>query len=248
MLYDIRNLQKERRAPDRTFVLEVPVFRVSAGEFVAIQGFSGCGKSTLLDLLGLISMPSKADKFEVGFSGVAARTAPGAAMYPVDWANEGVVARIRREKLGYILQTGGLLPYLSVYENARLARALAGLPGRGAANEAIFELATRLGIERLLHAAPARLSGGQRQRAALLRALAHRPSVVLADEPTASVDRPTAVQIVSLLSELAGEAESAVIMVTHDHALIRPVAQRVYQFELHAHEGTTHARCIEHVA
>jgi putative ABC transport system ATP-binding protein len=122
------------------------------------------------------------------------------------------LARLRAQSFGYVLQTGGLVPFLSVGANAALAQDLAGR--RDAAR--IAALAERLGIAGLLARMPETLSVGQRQRAAILRALAHQPALVLADEPTAALHPEMAVSILALLAEQARAAGAAVLLATHD--------------------------------
>lgn len=220
---------------DRVFELHVPDFHVAPGEFVAVLGASGCGKSTLLDMLGLISRPDGYDRLMV---------ADGERAVDAGGASEARLAAIRRRRLGYVMQTGGLLPFLTVRANARLATGLAGAGRRGAA-ERLQAMAAALGIDHLLDRKPAAMSGGQRQRAAVLRALAHAPSLVLADEPTASVDRDTALGMVQMLANLARDAGASVVMVTHDHSLVAGIARRTYGFQVTSEGRRTRSVCAE---
>jgi putative ABC transport system ATP-binding protein len=225
------------------FRLEVPAFTVAAGEFVALTGDSGSGKSTLLDLLALVLKPDRMERF---------RFHPDGAAEPVDiaaaWTRGGDrrLADLRRRYMGYVPQSGGLLPYLTVAGNLRLPLRLNGRP---ADRTLIAEAAAHLGVAHVLNSKPARLSGGERQRVAILRALMHRPVLVLADEPTAAVDKPRAAAIVADFRALARMAGTAVVMVTHDHDLIAGQADRHYHLSVEtAGADWVTAHCLERAA
>jgi len=221
MVYRLRDLKKEYSQPDGKFVLCVPELQLEAGRLCVFQGPSGCGKSTLFDLLGLIALPTSAEDFQI-------RSADG------EWMNilscsETVKSRARSAMIGYVLQFGGLLPSLTIAENIGLPLQLRGL---AAPSSRINDLAGRLGIREQLDKKPAQLSGGQKQRAAIARALVHRPQIVLADEPTGSVDRCTAEEIRDLLVACAAEEGAAVLVVTHDERLFASHAFSSYTFTL----------------
>jgi putative ABC transport system ATP-binding protein len=221
LLVDMAGVIKEREKGGVRFSLRVPRFEVHTGRFILISGPSGCGKSTLLDLLGLVLTPSRAQVFRL--------RAPGGDWLPVMGLDEARSAGLRAGLIGYILQSGGLLPFLKVRDNILLTRRIKGLP---AEPEHALRLAQRLDIEQQLNKKPAHLSGGQRQRAAIARALAHEPALVLADEPTAAVDRNTAREICAQLAELCKLRGTAVVLVSHDSELYKPVADTCYGFEL----------------
>lgn len=172
--------------------------RASAGEFVGLEGPSGSGKSSLLFLLAGLRRP---DGGSVTINGVP--------LDPLPDRN----AAVRREHVGFLFQEPFLVPWMSVLENA-LVHALD--PERAAAR--VRALAGRIGMAALLDERPDRLSGGERQRAGILRALANEPGVVLADEPTASLDGRTGRAVMAMLREAAREA--ALIVVTHDPAML----------------------------
>ncbi len=221
MVYRLLNLRKEYSQPDGKFVLCIPELQLEAGRLCVFQGPSGCGKSTLFDMLGLIATPTSAEDFEI-------RTADG------EWVNmmscsETVKSRARSALIGYVLQFGGLLPSLTIAENIGLPLRLRGLAAPG---PRIYDLAGRLGIREQLGKKPAQLSGGQKQRAAIARALVHRPQIVLADEPTGSVDRCTAEEIRDLLVACAAEEGAAVLVVTHDERLFAQHAFSSFTFTL----------------
>lgn len=234
--YSCRGLKRRREKSGVIFELEVPELDVARGEFVAVVGSSGCGKSTLLDMLGLVLAPDKAETFSLhGADGKAIDVAQL-------WSRrkESELARVRRERLGYVLQAGGLLPFLSVMKNIRLP---VGLKRSGLDDQQIRDLAGRLGIADMLGKKPGFLSGGQRQRAAILRAVCSEPDIILADEPTAAVDEKNGREIVEVFQEIAAERGAAVIMVTHDVQLVEGVADKTFSFELsNPEENPNHTR------
>jgi len=221
----LEGLVKIRRQSDSVFELEVPRFAVPAGKMVAVVGESGCGKSTLLDILALVMAPTRVERFQAD---------PGTGP-PQDvaalWArgDEAALARLRRESLGYVLQTGGLLPFLTVRGNIALP---GRLKGEDVSSERILSLSRRLGVDGCLCRMPLSLSIGQRQRVAILRALAHHPRLLLADEPTASVDKTRARTIMEEMGHLAREEGVAVVVVTHDLDLVRGWADLTYTFDI----------------
>ncbi len=228
-----------RPSSDRFFELSVPDFFVRPGEFVGVVGKSGCGKSTLLDMLALIDQPTEYKTYRLG-----RREGTSEPAVDVQWSKRGQdrrMATLRARRFGYVLQTGGLIPFLSVIGNARLSQSLAGQRGL----LSVEELAKRLGIAALLRSAPSRLSGGQRQRAAILRALAHGPSIVLADEPTAAIDQALALDVVQVFKELCQSEGVAVVMVSHDEDLVLEAADRHYGFRLTELENGIRSVCSE---
>lgn len=208
-LYHIVNLVKKRDRADG-FTLHVPHLRVSRGCRIAITGPSGCGKSTCLDILGLALAPDSAELFDY-----AGQTG-GTGIMDLWRKDRGdALARLRREGIGYIFQSGGLLPYLSVRDNILLTTRMAGMEAKNA-EESVTRLAETLEIDGLLDAYPSTLSVGERQRAAIARALAPAPALVLADEPTAALDPSRADEVMhSFMEALANDAGS-LILVTHD--------------------------------
>ena len=206
------------------FTLDVPELIVRRGEKVALVGMSGCGKSTLLDLLAMVLRPDEAGQF-VFFS------QQGQKQDIMDaWTRKKLsrLARIRMMHIGYVLQTGGLFPFLSIRENIGISLLGLGLP----VNDAVEDMAKRLHIERHLNKLPGQLSVGERQRVAIGRAMAHRPSLVIADEPTASLDPINAEDIMDLFSALADENGVTLIMATHDWGNLGKRGFRHVKFDL----------------
>jgi putative ABC transport system ATP-binding protein len=214
----LEDVRKRREAGGRIFELVVPRLVVTRGQFVAITGPSGSGKSTLLDMLGMVLRPTQAGTFMF--------TPPDGTQSPFAvvelWEDDqDRLADLRRIYLGYVLQSGGLLPFLTVSQNIGLSRALVGRPWTTREVEAELQ---ELGLQGQAHQWPSSLSGGERQRVAIIRALFHGPSMVLADEPTAAVDRARARAIVVDLFKRSRERGVTVLMVTHDHVLLDGIA------------------------
>ena len=199
------------------FQLRVGSFSLAAGEFVAILGPSGCGKSTLLDTLGLALRPERADTFVL-------RPKAGLPVHALQRLGESELAALRRRHFGYVLQSGGLFASLSVRHNIETS---IDFSGKRKDSTGFARLIESLGLDKLMHRLPRELSGGQRQRVAIARALAHRPDVVLADEPTAAVDHRIAADVCQALRACAREQGSAVAMVTHNQRLAQDFADRV---------------------
>lgn len=224
-LVHIRNMVKRREGGERTFQIRLPALDMEPGQFLALVGPSGSGKSTLLDMLGLVLAPSMIQTFHLS---VPHRGPAKAADELVDIGAlvrggeiDDRAAAIRRSAMGYVLQSGGLFPFLSVGENIDLPRSLVGETiSRRKTEEEMLRFGLTWGYDKKV----SELSGGERQRVAILRGLSHRPRLVLADEPTAAVDRSRAKAVVSTLQGYARELGAAVIMVTHDLSLVRDVA------------------------
>ena len=207
---DLAGVRRDRGAGDDLFRLEVERFRLVPGELLAVVGPSGSGKSTFLDLLALSLAPSSAERF----------MGPEGSDVAALWRRRDLraLARLRREAIGYVLQSGALLSFLSAAENVALPLRLAGRLGE-AERERVLDLLARLDLKSCAHRLPQDVSIGQRQRVAVARALVHRPMLVLADEPTASLDLGASTAVMELLVELAREQGSAVLLVTHDERL-----------------------------
>ena len=209
MLYHIENLEKRR---ERTggYRLLIRRLRIGRGARLAITGPSGCGKSTTLDMLGLALEPDAAAAFRFAPDG---RETDIMALWRKSRLDR--MAALRLAHMGYVLQTGGLLPFLNVADNMILTARMAGIPRREALDRA-RALAARLGIERLMTAMPATLSVGERQRAAIVRALAPGPALILADEPTAALDPLHASLVMEAFLAAVEDQGGTLVMVTHN--------------------------------
>lgn len=190
----------------KTGVMEVKAvddasFQIQAGEFVGLVGPSGSGKTTMLAMLAALLIPTHGDVILDGTS-LAQMT-------------DEERVKFRREKIGFTFQSNNLVPFLTVRENVELMLRLNGKFDTNSWKRA-DELLDRLGLTERKNSLPSQLSGGQKQRVAIARSLIHNPSVVLADEPTASLDTERAFQVTKLYSDLIHEEKKAGIMVTHD--------------------------------
>lgn len=186
---------------DRT-VLDGVSLSVAPGERVLIQGESGAGKTTLFSVLGLLERP---DEGELVVGGRLTSE-----------LSEGDRARLRRDTLGYVYQDFRLVPDLTARENAALPQDHAG----DRDEDWLDELFARLAIHDVADRRPATLSGGEKQRVATARALANRPDVVLADEPTGQLDPESATALLDLLCSLQVELDTALVTVSHDRSLL----------------------------
>jgi putative ABC transport system ATP-binding protein len=191
--------------------------KVGYGEVVALLGPSGSGKSTFLTAVGLINPPT-AGRILIG--GQLVMDGPRALTD---------LRRFRRQHVGYVFPKSNLVPFLSAVENVRVALELDGRPSWAARRRAL-ELLDYLGVADRADYMPSQLSGGQQQRVAIARALANQPSVVLADEPTAALDKRRGRQVMELFRMVAHEQNGGVVVVTHDHRSL-DVFDTIYEME-----------------
>ena len=178
---------------------------VKPGEFIALVGPSGSGKTTLLAILAALLAPTSGQVMIAGKD--------------LSKLSEGQRVAFRREQIGFTFQANNLVPYLNALENVELMLRLNGKLDK-TGRERAKEILTRLGLGNRLHNLPGQMSGGQQQRVAIARALIHNPAVVLADEPTASLDTERAFQVVETFAGLIHEQGRAGIMVTHDLRMV----------------------------
>jgi putative ABC transport system ATP-binding protein len=191
--------------------------KVIRGEVVALLGPSGSGKSTLLTAVGLINPPTSG---KVWIDGTLVMEGSDAFVN---------LTTFRRNHIGYVFQKSNLIPFLSAVDNVRVALELNGWTAHDAGRKSM-ELLEYLGLTDRAANFPAMLSGGQQQRVAVARALANRPSVILADEPTAALDSQRGRQVMALFQKVAHEQNGAVIVVTHDHRAL-DVFDTIYEME-----------------
>ncbi len=194
---------------------------VCPGEVVGLVGPSGSGKSTLLKCLGAIIEPNSG-RMVLG----------GNTLYDNAWKTKDL-RTLRRDNIGFVFQAPYLIPFLDVTDNVALLPMLAGMPNSLARARAL-ELLKELDVAHRAKAEPSQLSGGEQQRVSIARALANRPPVILADEPTAPLNSERALAVMRILNRMAIQYQAAVIVVTHDEKII-PTFKRIY----HIREGRT---------
>ena len=194
---------------------------VNPGEVVGLVGPSGSGKSTLLKCLGAIIEPTS-----------GRMTLGSEVIYDNRWTQSDLRA-LRRDRIGFVFQAPYLIPFLDVTDNVALLPMLAGVSNAQARLQAMA-LLTSLDVAHRAKADPSQLSGGEQQRVSIARALANKPPVILADEPTAPLDSERALAVVRILNNMAQQAQTAIIVVTHDEKII-PTFKRLY----HIRDGET---------
>jgi putative ABC transport system ATP-binding protein len=182
------------------------------GEFVAVMGPSGSGKTTLLNLIGVLDKPTKG-RIYIDEKDIIT-------------LKEKELTRLRRQTIGYIFQFYNLIPVLSAFENVELPMLIAGVPREDREDRALQLLET-VGLADRADHRPDELSGGEQQRVAIVRALANKPSIVLADEPTGDLDTKTGKDVMHTLRNLSKCEEATVIVVTHD-PIVANLATRIF--------------------
>ena len=191
--------------------LDCAELTVAAGSSLAIVGPSGCGKSTMLCMLAGLAQPTTGS-VDIGGTVVTS-------------LSDAERIAFRKTRIGVVYQADNLLPFLTVTENIRLQLALCGSTADAASRTT--DLLGRLGIGDLGDRLPDQLSGGQRQRAAIVRAIVHRPSLILADEPTGALDAANAVGVIDLLLEVQRLLGATLVVVTHDPAVANRMERRL---------------------
>lgn len=188
------------------------------GEFTTLMGPSGSGKTTLLNQIGGLDQP---DQGTITIDGVE-----------ISKLSASALADVRLRKLGFVFQSYNLVPVLSAYENAEFVLLLQGVPA-AERRERVMQTLKEVGLEGLEHRRPSELSGGQQQRVAVARAIAGRPALVLADEPTANLDSKTSESLIELMKSLNEEHGVTFLFSTHD-PMVMEAARRV----VHMRDGT----------
>ena len=188
---------------------------INRGEFVAIVGKSGSGKSTLMNIIGALDVPTDGEYLLGGED--------------TSEMSDDQLAHIRNKMIGFIFQQYNLLPKLNLLENVELPLLYAGIPA-AERRERAMESLKRVGLEEKWKNLPAQLSGGQQQRVSIARAIAAKPAVLLADEPTGNLDTRTSTEVMGLLKMTSREFNQTIIMITHDDAIAQ-LADRVIHIE-----------------
>jgi len=187
---------------------------IPQGSLAILRGRSGSGKTTLMNMLGALDLPSD-----------------GQIMFMGDDITKWSEAKrelLRREKIGFVFQSVSLIPMMTAYENVEFALRMAGVKkGR---KERVEECLKMVGLGGRMHHMPQEMSGGEQQRVAIARAVAHRPSIIFADEPTAELDSATAVSVMNLFKEMVKKENVTIIMTTHDTSLMG-AGDVVYELE-----------------
>ena len=179
-------------------------FSVNSGEFVGIMGASGSGKTTLLNIVGALDTPTSGS-VTIGGQDVCRLS---------DRAREN----LRRTKVGFVFQSVSLIPTMNAFQNVEFSLRLAGVKkGR---QERVEECLKMVGLGNRMHHMPMEMSGGEQQRVAIARAIAHRPQIVLADEPTAELDSAMAAEVARLFQEMTRTEGVTIVMTTHDTGLM----------------------------
>jgi len=214
MLLETKDLCKYYGSGDNLVkAIDHTTMTIQRGEFTAIVGRSGSGKSTLLHMLGALDRPDSGKVLIEGKS--------------VFDLKDEELAVFRRRKIGFIFQNYNLIPSLNVWENIVLPM---GLDKKKADHTFVKNLTERIGIADKLKSLPNTLSGGQQQRAAIARALAAKPAIILADEPTGNLDSRTELEVISLLKSCVNEYGQTLVMITHDETIAQ-MADRVLVIE-----------------
>ncbi|MFM9331856.1 ABC transporter ATP-binding protein [Paenibacillus mesotrionivorans] len=184
-----------------------------ANSLIMLRGRSGSGKTTLLNLMGGLDQP---DEGEILFQGK-----------PFHTLNDENRTEARRKEIGFIFQSYALLPLLSAYENVELSLRMAGIPRSGWKTR-VEHCLDLVGLAKRMHHRPFELSGGEQQRVAIAKSIAHRPVLLLADEPTAELDSQMGAQIMAVFREIIRQEQVTICMTTHDPTIME-VADHVYQ-------------------
>ncbi len=205
-IIEVKNLVKSfKDGPNVTTVLKGIDFSAKKGEFIAIMGRSGAGKSTLLYQMSLLDEPTSG---EIRINGKEAHT-----------MSEHEKMLFRLSEFGYVFQDYALLPELTAIENVALPLLMQGLSSREAEEKARVAL-EKVGVGSRVNNLPSQLSGGEQQRVSVSRAIAHRPSVLFADEPTANLDSESSARVMNIFKELHKSGQT-IIMVTHEDEYAR---------------------------
>ena len=200
-ILEVKNLVKSF---GKTEVLKGIDFSLEKGEVLSIIGSSGSGKTTLMNMIGALDMPTSGKVFVDGAD--------------ICSLSEKERENLRRTKIGYVFQSVSLIPTMNAFQNVEFSLRLAGV--KGSRKERVEECLKLVGLGKRMNHMPAELSGGEQQRVAIARALAHKPEILLADEPTAELDSAMAAEVTRLFQEMSAKEGVTIIMTTHDMGLM----------------------------
>ncbi|MFB9275317.1 ABC transporter ATP-binding protein [Cohnella cellulosilytica] len=196
-------------------VLKDVDIRLTAGKLVALKGRSGSGKTTLINLLSALDQPTEGT---ITFDGRELTAMSGKER-----------DEVRRKEMGLIFQSFALIPLMSAFENVEFVLRVAGYPAQER-KRAATEALERVGLKQRMHHRPFEMSGGEQQRTAIARAIAHKPKLILADEPTAELDSRTGLQIIKAFRDLVERSGVTIALTTHDPAIME-IVDHVYELE-----------------
>jgi len=188
---------------------------IGGHKLVALKGRSGSGKTTLINLLGMLDRPTEGAVHLFGRH--------------VSDLSDAARGALRRKQIGFVFQSYALVSFMTAYENVEFGLRIAGVPGNQHAALTAHALEI-VGLRKRMSHRPSELSGGEQQRVAIARAIAHRPGLILADEPTANLDSKTSLQVVHIFRELVREQQLSIVMTTHDPAMMEMVDE-LYELE-----------------
>ncbi|QAV22978.1 ABC transporter ATP-binding protein [Proteus hauseri] len=220
-MIQIEGMAITRGDAQQGFRVALPSLMLDKGEIGALTGLSGCGKSTLLEMIGLILRPDELSQFQLGDNFSITQAVLG--------NEQAQLSALRAEKLGFMLQNGGLLPFLTVMQNIQLPRKMLGLSPH---SDWLDHVIDHLQLRSLLNRLPRQLSIGERQRAAFIRAIAHEPALLLADEPTAALDPHNAQALYALIVEMVKQLNISALVVSHDWSLVERFGFSHYHAQL----------------
>ncbi|WP_209977288.1 ABC transporter ATP-binding protein [Paenibacillus eucommiae] len=186
-----------------------------AGKLIAFKGRSGSGKTTLINLLGTLDRPTEGSIMFCGQN--------------ITGMSDQQRDKIRRTQMGLVFQSFALIPLMSAYENVEFVLRIAGIPAN-ARKDAAIQALDQVGLKPRMHHRPYEMSGGEQQRTAIARAIAHKPKLILADEPTAELDSRTGLHIIKVFRDLVEKQGMTIVLTTHDPAIIE-IVDHVYELE-----------------
>lgn len=206
------------------FLIKLPSFSLNKNEIVALSGASGCGKSSILEVIGLVLKPNNLDKFNIFYQG------ENLELSKFIFEDNKILSKFRAEFFGFMMQTGGLLSFLSILQNIQLSSKILNQK----INQQWLEyLIDSLNISNsLLNKYPHQLSIGERQRISFIRALAHKPKILLADEPTAALDPNNANALLNIVQKVVKENDISTIIISHDWKMIETRQIKKYQAQV----------------
>jgi len=219
MILELRDINKSYAEgdgnPDRVIIKNLNL-KIDFNESISIVGSSGCGKTTLLNLIGTLDNPNSGEILINGND--------------VTKMSDDELSLIRAKYIGFIFQSHHLLPQISVIENVKIPGIANKDINKASINDKAEELLIKVGLKDQFNKLPSQLSGGEKQRVAIIRSLINEPNLILADEPTGSLDKSRGDEIIDLLQDLCINDKTSLVVVTHDHGIASRM-QRKFTFQ-----------------